>query len=383
MLAILNQQGESMQILTEEVKHMRLEQRQYLEEAKASRQENAILKKEFQDLIMMNSKSIKVRDGVKKFVDKVKSRRTPLHLGAIMTFDTNRCENNTVEAGEVEQSIDLPWSILEDYDANNKACLLRYSNAAEETLINSTRYDLDNEEVHAYALDLLITHINKVKEDKANCSPVSKMSDLAKLYNSFMKDMGVDHIAHSSSLRDRLLNACLYLQSSGKIGQDCLITFQDDLDEVMRSASRHYDLEAKQYCDVAKILRKDIFDYGSSSWEQGLSDQNSCTPLSLRTFLKMLLRGPGNIYSAREEQSEAEQHGDDQHDDQVINTVSQLICYHTQKKPPRFWPPSTPLSAIRKARSSVPGHENFRRDTEQKAHLSSLQIWTRFDRRCK
>ncbi|KAF5304273.1 hypothetical protein FQA39_LY09800 [Lamprigera yunnana] len=195
-------------------------------------------------------------------------------------------------------------------------------------------------EVHVYALALLITHINKVKKDKANCSPVFKMSDLAKLYSSFMKDMGVDHIAHSSRLRDFLLNGCSYLQSSGKIGQDCLITFQDDLDEVMRSASQHYDSEAKQYCDVANVLRKDIFDCGSSSWEQGLSDQNSCTPLSLRTFLKMLLRGPGNISSAREEeQSEAEQHGDDQHDDQVISTLSQLICYHTQKKPPAFRPP--------------------------------------------
>ncbi|KAF5287459.1 hypothetical protein FQA39_LY04087 [Lamprigera yunnana] len=53
-----------------------------------------------------------------------------------------------------------------------------------------------------------------------NCSPVFKMSDLAKLYSSFMKDMGVDHIAHSSRLRDRLLNACSYLQSLVKIDQD-------------------------------------------------------------------------------------------------------------------------------------------------------------------
>ncbi|KAF5286046.1 hypothetical protein FQA39_LY16450 [Lamprigera yunnana] len=168
------------------------------------------------------------------------------------------------------------------------------------------------------------------------------MSDLAKLYSSFMKDMGIDHIAHSSRLQDLLLNACSCLQSLRKIGQDCLITFQDDLDQVMRSASRHFDSEAKQYCDVAKVLRKDIFDCGSSSWEQGLGDQNRFTPLSLRTFLKMLFRGPGNISSAREEQSEAEQHGDDQHDDQVISTLSQLICYHTQKIP-RFWALSTPV----------------------------------------
>ncbi|KAF5301642.1 hypothetical protein FQA39_LY10689 [Lamprigera yunnana] len=94
----------------------------------------------------MNSKSIKVRDGVNTFLDKAKSRSVPLHLGAITTFDTDGCENNTVEAGEVEHSINLPWSIPEDYDANNEAYLLRYGNAAEETLLNSTRYDLDNED---------------------------------------------------------------------------------------------------------------------------------------------------------------------------------------------------------------------------------------------
>ncbi|KAF5287937.1 hypothetical protein FQA39_LY15607 [Lamprigera yunnana] len=93
----------------------------------------------------MNRKSIKVRNGVKTFLDKAKSRNGPLYLGTIMTFDTHSCENNTVEAGEVEQSIDLPWSIPEDYDANNKARLLKYGNAAEETLINSTCYDLDNQ----------------------------------------------------------------------------------------------------------------------------------------------------------------------------------------------------------------------------------------------
>ncbi|KAF5281827.1 hypothetical protein FQA39_LY05041 [Lamprigera yunnana] len=94
----------------------------------------------------MNSKSIKVRDGVKIFLDKAKSRSVSLHFGAIMTFDTDSYENNTVKVSEVEQSTDLPWSIPEDYDSNNEACLLRYGSAAEETLINSTRYNLDNEE---------------------------------------------------------------------------------------------------------------------------------------------------------------------------------------------------------------------------------------------
>ncbi|KAF5281376.1 hypothetical protein FQA39_LY17818 [Lamprigera yunnana] len=47
--------------------------------------------------------------------------------------------------GEVDQSIDLPWSIPGDYSMNNEARLLTYGNASEEAPINSMRYDLDNE----------------------------------------------------------------------------------------------------------------------------------------------------------------------------------------------------------------------------------------------
>ncbi|KAF5274568.1 hypothetical protein FQA39_LY07180 [Lamprigera yunnana] len=62
---------------------------------------------------------IAIRDGVNTFLDKAKFPSVSLHLGAITMFDTDSCENNTVEAGKVKQSIDLPWSIPEDYDANN------------------------------------------------------------------------------------------------------------------------------------------------------------------------------------------------------------------------------------------------------------------------
>ncbi|KAF5289923.1 hypothetical protein FQA39_LY14932 [Lamprigera yunnana] len=89
----------------------------------------------------MSSMTIKVRDGVKTFLDKGKSRSVPLHLGSIMKCDADSCEDNVV-AG---QSIDLPWFIPKDYNMNDETRLLAYGNALEETLINSTRYDLDNE----------------------------------------------------------------------------------------------------------------------------------------------------------------------------------------------------------------------------------------------
>ncbi|KAF5301618.1 hypothetical protein FQA39_LY10665 [Lamprigera yunnana] len=94
----------------------------------------------------MNSMTIKEREGVKKIFDKAKSRSVPLHLGVIMTFDTNNRESNMSEAGEESQSTDLPWALLDEYNINDKARLLSCGNASEETMINSTRYDLDNED---------------------------------------------------------------------------------------------------------------------------------------------------------------------------------------------------------------------------------------------
>ncbi|KAF5284878.1 hypothetical protein FQA39_LY16928 [Lamprigera yunnana] len=86
--------------------------------------------------------TIKAREGIKAFLDKAESRSAPLHLGAITTFDTDSRKSNIGERG---QSIDLPWSLPEDYSMNDGARLLTYGNASEETLINLTRYDLDNE----------------------------------------------------------------------------------------------------------------------------------------------------------------------------------------------------------------------------------------------
>ncbi|KAF5281821.1 hypothetical protein FQA39_LY05035 [Lamprigera yunnana] len=81
--------------------------------------------------------------------------------------------NNTAEAGEVEQSIDLHWSISEDYDVNHEARLLRYGNAAEKTLINSTRYDLDNEGNYieiAYSTYLDLQPLIRMRDGATGCA---------------------------------------------------------------------------------------------------------------------------------------------------------------------------------------------------------------------
>ncbi|KAF5287960.1 hypothetical protein FQA39_LY15598 [Lamprigera yunnana] len=75
-------------------------------------------------------------------------------------------------AGEVEQSIDVPWSVPEDYNANNEARLLRNDNAAEETLINSTRYDLENEDKYidiGYSTHLDLQPVIRIRDGATGC----------------------------------------------------------------------------------------------------------------------------------------------------------------------------------------------------------------------
>ncbi|KAF5304492.1 hypothetical protein FQA39_LY09688 [Lamprigera yunnana] len=72
--------------------------------------------------------TIKVREGVKAFLDKAKSRSVPITFG---------------DHNDVRYRARVIW-IPEDYSMHDEARLLTYCNTSVETLINSTHYDLDN-----------------------------------------------------------------------------------------------------------------------------------------------------------------------------------------------------------------------------------------------
>ncbi|KAF5288041.1 hypothetical protein FQA39_LY15537 [Lamprigera yunnana] len=97
---------------------------------------------------------------------------------SITTFDSDSREDIVVD-----QSIDLPWSIPEDYNMNDETRLLAYGNALEETLINSTRYDLDNEEKYiemGYSthLDLHPKVLDQSSEDELSIQNTTKTEDI-------------------------------------------------------------------------------------------------------------------------------------------------------------------------------------------------------------
>ncbi|KAF5278060.1 hypothetical protein FQA39_LY18401 [Lamprigera yunnana] len=87
----------------------------------------------------------KVCDGVKTFLDKAKSRSVPLYFGAIMTFDTDSLDSNMGEESGVRSrhSIDLPWSLPEDHNANNETRLLRYEVMNGMNVLNQYKQEMD------------------------------------------------------------------------------------------------------------------------------------------------------------------------------------------------------------------------------------------------
>jgi len=160
--------------------------------------------------------------------------------------------------------------------------------------------------------------------------PIFKMTDLAKCYIEYMKDMGVEHAPHTSRLRDRLLDACPHLQASGSAGQEILITFKSDNNDALRAAARDFDTDAFRFADVAKVVRSDIFSQiqtrdDGKELEDLLEKQGESTPLSLKILLKMIMRGPGSLASGNEDEEQADF-------DQVVNSVAQLISFHAVKR---------------------------------------------------
>ncbi|KAF5270241.1 hypothetical protein FQA39_LY08455 [Lamprigera yunnana] len=206
-----------------------------------------------EQLIAINSKSGKVPDGVKTFLDKAKSRNFPLHLWAIMMFNTDSCENNTVEEDEVKQSINLPWSIPKDYDANNEARLLRYGNAAEETLINSTRYDLDNEDKY---IDIRYsTHLNQQQ---------------CVLDQSFKNELSIQNMCKTDDITDDVKISYHWEYSEGlslPIASMIAVAVSDTMrngDNFMKTITLQHDYRTCSFskCDVVTIIHlKPIINY--------------------------------------------------------------------------------------------------------------------------
>ncbi|KAK3922266.1 Phosphoglycerate kinase [Frankliniella fusca] len=195
----------------------------------------------------------------------------------------------------------------------HKKCYTNYLNRTRSQKLKSSESSTQSQ-AHGVVLARLISHMHEVREE-ATQPPAFKMSQLARIYSAEMEAMGETCDVHSTRLRERLLQECPELESTGKSGQDIFIAFRRDIDWSIRdSCRRDYDDEGYYLSRTAEIVRKDLF---SESQTVGRS-----TPMSLKSLCRMILLGP----ALRSEEPEGEDF------DQVVTSMADLLTYHAVKK---------------------------------------------------
>ena len=176
----------------------------------------------------------------------------------------------------------------------HKRCLSDLYNRTAKCLSESN--DNDNPSTyHVIALAELISYIeeNRASQDSAS---VFKLVDLVSMYQSRLKDLGLEVKVNSTQLKDRLLANCPSLSASRK-GKDVLLAFDTDLGDALKKAcDSDSDAEAIFLAKAAQIVRKDIFNEKYSF--DGTLD-NSFVPESLLALVTMIMEGPNIQHQTR------------------------------------------------------------------------------------
>ncbi len=194
-----------------------------------------------------------------------------------------------------------------------------YKKAAKATL--SDVKDSAEKRVHGIVLAELLAFIEDIRTESRDVPPVFKLADLAKMYESRLKQLGVNIVGRlrSTTLKNRIL-AHFEDMKAYREGRDLYLAFDEDIGLALKIASKaDYDDEAVILSQAANILRKDIFGMERSKFTGTFEKdcQQSSVPQSLSSFVGMLMGG-ANI----------ETQGGNVMEAQAALTISQLLMYN-------------------------------------------------------
>ena len=211
--------------------------------------------------------------------------------------------------------------MADDSALYHKICHTEFRNRVRSKQIEDSKKEKGSspEAIHALALTELISYIDNVRKSSLD-APIFKLCDLAKRYDQTMSSMGVEYESHTSRLKEKLLQACPFLEASGSMGKDVIISYKSDLDHALRSLATQSRNEADLHT-AANSLRSAIFSQTPCPWtDMSEQTQKACVPETLKKFVKMCLDGPKSVTD------------NDQDFEQEVMTIAQLIYYHASKR---------------------------------------------------
>ena len=152
-----------------------------------------------------------------------------------------------------------------------------------------------------------------------NISPVFKLADLAKLYQTHLEEHGgsTKSRVHTSRLKHRLLSAfpdiTAYMQ-----GRSVMLTFDSDIFAALKKACDHDgDDDAMHLARAARIVRKEIF-HQKFTYRCSFCEHDS-VPRSLLALVNMILEGPNIKHQHRANTKAA-------------ISISQLLLFNSVKR---------------------------------------------------
>jgi len=213
-------------------------------------------------------------------------------------------------------------------------CLVSlYKKAAQSRLENDDWTDTDKTS-HGIALAELVMYIEEVHFGD-NAKPIFLLSDLAKMYQERISQLGVntDTRIHTTRLKERILSNFPDMQAY-KQGKKVFLMVEDDVGRaISRAFEEDGDDEGFYLVKAARILRNEMLNMKSKFIGTFTNDcQESSVPQSLLVFTNMILEGPNIKPNATT---------------QAAKTLSQLIQFNCH---------------VRRRKKSVGIHHNSERE---------------------
>ena len=186
-------------------------------------------------------------------------------------------------------------------------CLLALYNRARKVKTDAQQGTDRERELSGIVVAELVMYIEEARSETST-APVFKLADLAHLYMSRMKQLGVvsDTRVNTTRLKQRLLAHFPDLRAHTK-GRDVVLVFDEDIGAALgKACEQDSDSDAVQLARAAQIVRRHMFEEPkpfNGSFEEMCQEKS--VPNLLLALVNMVLEGPSIKDQIRESSTPA------------------------------------------------------------------------------
>ena len=199
-------------------------------------------------------------------------------------------------------------------------CLTAFRNRYRATVRRDSSREMneDKQLLEGRCFAELVSHITDKLGDGQY---IFQLQDLHTLYETRRNDLGVGSNVNRTRLKDQLLSHFRGQCQEQSSGRNRMLVFREGLGDLLKEEIQRTEKDALAMVQMAKQIRKDIFDKPRYTFEGSFTPQCQSTsiPRSLINLVSLLLNG-----TDIEDQ--------DAQESQSCLSIAQLICFNAKKK---------------------------------------------------